>query len=1026
MNEFCAKKGIKREFSIARTPQQNEIAAKAMDDATRQAFEEEKKRAAQATSINKLNTVLPLVQILVAFVYLRGQIPIDASTLPNADLPIDPNMPDLEDDSNAFQICIFSDPMMMTKYVQGYFNNMDNTIDVSPIPTLRVHKDHPKGQILGDPKLAVQTIGKIQKASSVQQALKVWILVDLPFGKKEIGTKWVFKNKRDERSIVVKNKARLVAQGFRQEEGIDYDEVFAPVARIETIRLFLAFASFMGFPVCQMDVKSLFLYGTIGEVVYVHQPPGFVNPAYPNKVYKVIKALYGLHQAPRAWYETLSSFLLENGFRRGFQVTQKIHTKISKRIFQESITVGCQFLGRRLISWQCKKQTILANSTTEAEYVAAANCFLQIILDITTENNRKYLAPTLTKKIFGNMKKGFAGEHVPLLPAMLAGAAPYQGEGSAIPAGSQPTPDPGNEIPQSQGPTATPVADEATTTGVGVETEGATTTTSGLDAWMDIGNIHESPLRSHETPIPEGNTSGSVDDSLNLKELMDIAVLTLVERVKLLKAALKRKSMKVILSKSNDEETEDQGRKIQDIDDDPLVSLVRNSMEEKEADFVTPKKVSASGEAQEEEISPTTLEAAKTLSNVASQNVVHTRGEQGVNTGNTPVSTPSVIQTVNVIVPSPVKSQREEKAPMTSEDIQATQKTKEQIRQEEAGLAKDMRLQALQDKEDARQVHLDALLAKRIQEEQELSEQQQKRKAKVQEAAQFYTEEDWDTIKAKLEANAELTKEQKAKAKRDKPMTQAQQRDYMSTFIKNRSSWKMAQLKKLTFEELKVEFEKLTRSIKSFVPMGFEERVKRAGVQLEQESSKKQKIVVEDVSVTEEKVEVHEAEEDMEALVKGNDTNSSSGNDIPIIREDGTYITYINFRAMLKSILRDDLTELYRLVMQKYGTNGPEDEYERVFWGDLKTMFDPPLSTYPVWNLPYQQKMLRWRYYDTCRVHCLTLESADIYMLTKRRYPIPADVCQAMLDKKLQGDKKDEACYQLLKLIEKQAQNTLP
>ncbi|GKF44046.1 hypothetical protein Tco_0130598, partial [Tanacetum coccineum] len=104
----------------------------------------------------------------------------------------------------------------------------------------------------------------------------------------------------------------------------------------------------------------------------------------------------------------------------------------------------------------------------------------------------------------------------------------------------------------------------------------------------------------------------------------------------------------------------------------------------------------------------------------------------------------------------------------------------------------------------------------------------------------------------------------------------------------------------------------------------------------------------------------------------------------------------------------------------------PEDEYERVFWGDLKTMFDPPLSTDPVWNLPYQQKMLSWRYYDTCRVHCLTLESANIDMLTERRYPLPADVCQVMLNKKLQGDKKDEACYQLLKLIEKQAQNKLP
>ncbi|GKF87455.1 putative ribonuclease H-like domain-containing protein, partial [Tanacetum coccineum] len=127
----------------------------------------------------------------------------------------------------------------------------------------------------------------------------------------------VFRNKRDERSIIVKNKARLVAQGFRQEEGIDYNEVFAPVARIKAIRLFLAFASFMGFPVYQMDVKSAFLYGTIREEIYVYQSLGFVDPAHPNKVYKVIKALYGLHQAFEAWYETLSSFLLENGFRRG-------------------------------------------------------------------------------------------------------------------------------------------------------------------------------------------------------------------------------------------------------------------------------------------------------------------------------------------------------------------------------------------------------------------------------------------------------------------------------------------------------------------------------------------------------------------------------------------------------------------------------------------------------------------------------------------------------------------------------------
>ncbi|GKB35853.1 copia protein, partial [Tanacetum coccineum] len=118
---------------------------------------------------------------------------------------------------------------------------------------------------------------------------EVWTLVDLPNGKRAIGTKWVFRNKKDERGIVIRNKARLVAQGYTQEEGIDYDEVFAPVARIEAIRLFLAYASFKDFVVYQMDVKSAFLYGKIEEEVYVCQPPGFEDPDFPNRVYKESK-----------------------------------------------------------------------------------------------------------------------------------------------------------------------------------------------------------------------------------------------------------------------------------------------------------------------------------------------------------------------------------------------------------------------------------------------------------------------------------------------------------------------------------------------------------------------------------------------------------------------------------------------------------------------------------------------------------------------------------------------------------------
>nr|GEU62372.1 putative ribonuclease H-like domain-containing protein [Tanacetum cinerariifolium] len=181
-------------------------------------------------------------------------------------------------------------------------NNVASTLEVSPMATMRIHTIHPQSLIIRDPTSAVQTRSKVKQTTT---------------GKYSIRTKWILKNKRDARGIVVQNKVRLIAQGHRQEEGIDYDEVFAPVVRIEAIRLFLAFASYMGFIVYQMDVKSTFLYGRIDEEVYVTQPKGFVDPQHPKKVYKVVKALYGVHQAPRAWYATLATFLLKHGYRRG-------------------------------------------------------------------------------------------------------------------------------------------------------------------------------------------------------------------------------------------------------------------------------------------------------------------------------------------------------------------------------------------------------------------------------------------------------------------------------------------------------------------------------------------------------------------------------------------------------------------------------------------------------------------------------------------------------------------------------------
>ncbi|GJX20295.1 putative ribonuclease H-like domain-containing protein [Tanacetum coccineum] len=451
--------------------------------------------------------------------------------------------------------------------------NITNSYTVPTTPNTRIHKDHTIKNVIRDMKSSIQkrrmtkstfkqgflsavyeqkmhdtlntylygcflsqieptSIAKALSDSSWVEAIQeellefklqqVWKLVDLPNGKKAIRTKCVIRNKKDERGIVIRNKAKLVAQGHRQEEGINYEEVFAHVSRIDAIRLFLAYASFMGFLVYQMDVKSAFLYGTIKEEVYVTQPPGFKDPDHPNKVYKVVKALYGLHQAPRAWsmlmtlslasYKQRSCVCIEKlmkdkfqmssmgelTFFLGLQVTQKedgifisqdkyvaeilkkfnytdvksastlvdlekplvkdgdaddvdvhlyrsmigslmyltasrpdimfavcacarfqvtpktSHLLAIKRIFRylkgkptlglwysrdspfelvaytdndyagatqdrKSTTGGCQFLGNRLISWQCKKQTVVATSTTEAEYVAAASCCGQVL-----------------------------------------------------------------------------------------------------------------------------------------------------------------------------------------------------------------------------------------------------------------------------------------------------------------------------------------------------------------------------------------------------------------------------------------------------------------------------------------------------------------------------------------------------------------------------------------------------------------------------------------------------------------------
>ena len=298
-------------------------------------------------------------------------------------------------------------------------------------PSRKWTKDHTPDLIIGNPDTGIQTRSATQneclfhnllsqtEPKKVEEALKdadwvtamqeelneferndVWKLVPRPKNRSVVGTKWVFRNKTDPDGIVTRNKARLVAKGYSQQEGIDYDETYAPVARLEAIRIFLAYAAHMKFKVFQMDVKSAFLNGELEEEVYVEQPPGFVDPKYPDYVYRLDKALYGLKQAPRAWYETLAQFLLESGFTRGTIDKTLFYLKNGKDLLLVQIYVDDIIFGSTNDKL-CKKFSKLMQSRYQMSMMGEMSYFLGLQVKQTDDgifiNQSKYTKNLLKK-----------------------------------------------------------------------------------------------------------------------------------------------------------------------------------------------------------------------------------------------------------------------------------------------------------------------------------------------------------------------------------------------------------------------------------------------------------------------------------------------------------------------------------------------------------------------------------------------------------------------------------------------------
>ncbi|GKC09269.1 retrovirus-related pol polyprotein from transposon TNT 1-94 [Tanacetum coccineum] len=285
--------------------------------------------------------------------------PSNSQTTPETEPPVIPN--DVEEDNHDIEVAhmgndpYFGVPILEIPSDQSSSSDSIHTI-VHPDHQISKHnskwtKDHPLENIIGELARPVSTrlqlheqalfyyydafltavepktykdaltqacwIEAMQEELNEFERLEVWELVPRPDKVMVITLKWIYKVKLDELGGILKNKARLVARGYRQEEGIDFEESFAPVARLEAIRIFLAFAAHMNMVVYQMDVKTAFLNGNLREEVYVSQPDGFVDKDNPNHVYKLKKALYGLKQAPRAWYDMLSSFLISQDFSKG-------------------------------------------------------------------------------------------------------------------------------------------------------------------------------------------------------------------------------------------------------------------------------------------------------------------------------------------------------------------------------------------------------------------------------------------------------------------------------------------------------------------------------------------------------------------------------------------------------------------------------------------------------------------------------------------------------------------------------------
>ncbi|GKB78055.1 hypothetical protein Tco_0944950 [Tanacetum coccineum] len=776
-----------------------------------------------------------------------------------------------------------------------------------------------------------------------------------------------------------------------------------------------------------------------------HQIVDFLNASHIR--YALTENLTIYVSYIQQFWQTVTARTLDNG---EIEITATIDGKL-KTVTEASVRRHLQLADAASISnlptTEVFEQLALMGYKKTAWEQFSSNIANAIICLAT---NRTF---NFSKLIFDGMRasKGYSGVDIPLFPTMIVYGPIVQGEGSTVPVKSHYTPNSApstsqiqisptsrssirqeTKVPQPSSPPNTNVADEAASTGVDVRHGGTATTVTSLDVGQGSGNIDKTPSMPQDSPLPR--KVSSLETYLKQTKLTYGAAYTkLIQKVKKLENKVKsnqtRRRARIVVS-DDEEDLEDpskQGRKISEIDQDPTILLVKHDVEiqgrqehdmEFEFDLDTTKDVST---AEEDIITAkpvSTVGAAVTTASVdVSTTTISTANPEVKIAGDS--GDDIAAETLVYIIRSVSKAKDKGKGIMEESESTMT-KTKRQQEQERLGLETAVRLQ------------------------EEFDEEERQRIARVHEAASSFNVEELVDIQAKVEADEELAQRlqaeeremyseveqvrmlvevinqrkryfaaQRSEERMNKPPTQAQQRTYMSNYIKHMGSHTLQQLKGYSFDEIKTLFETTMRRVNTFVPI--ESKIDRvipestagsskrdAEEELAQESSKRQKTGESSVSAKEPKDK--EEEMSLERLQQM----------MIIVPEQG-----MNVEALQT---KEDLVKLWSLVKEKFNSTEPTEDKEIEIWVELKRLFKP--DTYDeLWKLQKHIHNLTWRLYDSYGVHHVsTKEGIDIYMLIEKEYPLSRGTLTQMLVAKILVDQYNKMSRELLRKIFMQAE----